>query len=153
MKADKTARPITTEEKFKIVVDAIVLAHFVVANLCLVLGYFTKLFDSFKSASQANGGVDFVYQVLDYPVGIFMGFLLSCVQTFFALLALLLPKYVGTIVGYLNAGASGLATVKVGSGYYYILAECTILLGSVLYGALAYLVLRGIFKWTRSDDV
>lgn len=151
MEAEQVKKPITTEEKLKVTVDAIVISHFIVANLCVVLGALGSLFDSYKSSFTSNGGVDFIYQVLDYPVTVFFGFVIWIFKIILALLAGILPGYFGVVIGYLNQGSGAVSKLQPGSPVYYLVVECTILVGSVMYGALTYIVLRRFINASRTD--
>ena len=45
--------------------DAVGVAHFVVANLCILVGHLTNVF---KGMSEQWGGIEFLYRYLDHPV-------------------------------------------------------------------------------------
>ena len=126
-------KPITQSDKVRIVVDAIVIAHFVVGNFCIIAGAFTKLFEPFKTSTslKANSGIDFLYGVMDAPVVWFLNKFLS---------------FYYFILGFLQKSVKTLATVEAGSFFYYLLAESVVLMGSAFYGVFAYLLLRGITK-------
>jgi len=127
-------KPITQNDKAKIVVDAIVVSHFIVGNMCILLGAFTDLFDPYKKGFKGNAGIDFLYSVLDAPIF----FLFNKVLSFY---------YV--ILGLLQKSVTTLAAIQPGSFFYYLMAECIVLLGSAFYGLLAYMILRTVIKMSK----
>lgn len=60
------------------VADAIGVAHFVIANLIVLLGYVSNAFNSVVPQEASNKGLYFIYLYLDRPVFlIFQGFVAS----------------------------------------------------------------------------
>lgn len=66
---------ISPEDKSKMVADGIGVAHFIVANIVVLLGQFTKLFDAVIEVYADNKGIYFLYYYLDRPAYyLFKGF-------------------------------------------------------------------------------
>jgi hypothetical protein len=90
-------------------VDAVGIAHFVIANAVVLLGESTSLLD--RWGGNEHPGVYIVYRYLDAPVAGVLG------------------MFTNTAVGGDNT-------------YPFLVAELVIILSSMLYGGLAYLLMR-----------
>ena len=58
---------LSPDEKSKMVADGIGVAHFIVANLCVLLGEFTELFNPLIDVASPHKGLYFVYHYFDRP--------------------------------------------------------------------------------------
>jgi len=118
------ARRIKPAEAAKTIADALALSHFVVANVLVVVGELTPLFDFVNSK---HPGMDFVKIYIDAPAV----WLLDCYWAF------------SQAFGFLSVFFSENArTTDTSSFTLWLGVESVILLGSVVYWGLCYIASR-----------